>query len=1421
MNPVPPLRSWILDAWVVWGAMVPAACWAAVAAAAPPAPVMVEAEKAAKPPAVIHRDERASDGRVAVGLLSGQGEAGRPADKGGKLVEHGAQLPPGDYDVTVWMEPKPLALMHSLAVTIQAGSEQRTLGAIAFDPEGGYQPFTFRFTHAGGNAAVRVSATAASGFDGMRRDQSDEEKKAVASIAPSDADSLLSGKPTVDDDEFELEEDPAVDRIPIDTLRLAIDRIEIRPVGTADAVVTGIELDKVHYFPDETVRGTATLASPRGGDYRAVVEVVTEVDDTRRIAEQAVTLVPGKPFTLPFECALDGTTELGHEFRVRLLDGDREIHAGRQCAGVSGNVYRVGITGGNCGQNTQTVKPEQIAEVMRANKQRYANYYERFAWAPCDYSDMTPDTELFWSGQTQYPGSIAGLKREIDEAHRLGIKAISYGKSCGGGFSGAETYRRFPQLFQHSPDYGTGSEAISTFYLERMARGEYVIDAGPNVPSMWQHWASFWVKSTPEAVDFSARETIASARMLGWDGVRWDGHFAGLMPRFVERVNAELPRFVHGYNAAFASPGGTVFTPTPPPDDFHQIAAGHGMVMDESVRDWSHTNFSSGLMRPYWEAIAREADYVKRIGGLPLIITFDMASGLDTTLDVLFAVACGQRYTYLTAPPSDFAFGSLPRFLTRYSAFVWDDTARVAEPEKFIRVASGGTGNAKAKQAAVPWWQEATWVRRLGGGRQQLLVNLINPPGYPAFCNRVQPPPVTRTGITVSVDAPAGAKLVRAFEVSPDLVEGLAIRQVASKDRTHSIELPRLRAWSIAVFEFETDGDGPLLPLTDPVGAANLAAQEAKAKAQKEAADKQAAAGLAAAKPAEAGKVNPEAATKTAAKADAKADAKAAGTAASAMPLVLQRNGLLDVVDVRGLFAWLTPLDAACALAGGTCRPAYVDRVGFRLGPAGSLEGFPDAAGDLESQDVVVLDDVHAIDLGADRAARIARFVRGGGGLLVIGGPFNLSSGSDHTTALADILPVTHRKAYDLATDAKGLQLAPAAADAFGTLDWSPLRCLTVDTTPVAEGATVLATAGGHPAIVERQVGAGRVITVMITPQGDFPEGIRPYWRSPQWAQVLATCLRRLGGAAEEVSPAAARKPNAGGGFTPESLLIEAEDLPDDKLAAAIVEAAAGAVSADEAGTVLDVLIDSLDRIDDAELATAVVDRLAPVVDASCTQRALALIKSQFEFVRVAGYRLLRFCGDPAQSALLTNSLDNPNADVAREALLALGKAGDKAVVPKVEKLSRSGDNRLLAHMVLRQLGGERDVSGGWKAFLEAEKRAVGLTAARKAIEGDLYGGTSFKLTQAARKALANQLRRVARLESQARNDVAMFMRSLDGLTDEEVASLGPVLAESRSAAATVLAVSVLPKLRTPQAKTLRDALATAKLEELRWLSAE
>jgi len=63
--------------------------------------------------------------------------------------------------------------------------------------------------------------------------------------------------------------------------------------------------------------------------------------------------------------------------------------------------------------------------------------------------------------------------------------------------------------------------------------------------------------------------------------------------------------------------------------------------------------------------------------------------------------------------PADFAFGPLSRFLTRYSAVVWDDTKAVADVGKFLKITP-----ASDRQ---PWFEQTCWVRFAPNGRQQLV----------------------------------------------------------------------------------------------------------------------------------------------------------------------------------------------------------------------------------------------------------------------------------------------------------------------------------------------------------------------------------------------------------------------------------------------------------------------------------------------------------------------------------------------------------------------------------------------------------------------------------------------------------------------------------------------------------------------------
>jgi hypothetical protein len=252
---------------------------------------------------------------------------------------------------------------------------------------------------------------------------------------------------------------------------------------------------------------------------------------------------------------------------------------------------------------------------------------------------MTPDTEEWYSGQTQYRGTKAGYKMMIDEAHRVGIKVLSYCHAGGGGIAGLENYLRHPEIF------ATGNEGFglyNTFLAERAYHGEY---AFPDVTGTqrWLFWLPIWSGSGIEAAEWSAKEINGSIDMFGWDGVRWDQPVEH-EKLIRERVLAAHPNSVWGYNVCFARPGGKTFLP-PRKDTtyFHSLAANHGMMMDESVRGYA------GDIRPYYDALASEADSIKRIGGLPLIITFDQGTAQDGILDCRIALAAGERYTYNTS----------------------------------------------------------------------------------------------------------------------------------------------------------------------------------------------------------------------------------------------------------------------------------------------------------------------------------------------------------------------------------------------------------------------------------------------------------------------------------------------------------------------------------------------------------------------------------------------------------------------------------------------------------------------------------------------------------------------------------------------------------------------------------------------------
>lgn len=1358
--------------------------------------VVVEAEKAVDGKAEVFRDNRASGSKTA-GLMLTDGLAPFLVTK--------PSFPAGDYMATFHLEAVPVDILHHLEVVLSVGDADITLNQANFNSVPGYQPFSMAFFHKGGPLTIQVKAAGGSGFDGMRSGISEQEKEGVGQVDMSALDAMdTESKDVSFDDALSLLEDEkdVASLSPLD-YRLLCDSIEIQQIRPAPVMVSRVEVDKIHYLPGETVSGAADISpGTESGAFTFVVEDITELDNAREVFRQSVELL--EPSTINFDFIMDNR-EFGHEIRCSLLDGDNVMHSKSEFFGVSSNFYRIGITGRPGPQDTQSLTQERAAEIMRQNKESYANYFERFAWAPCDYSVLAPEKENFWSGQVQYPGSITGMSTLISEGHKVGVKAVTYGKACGAGIAGFQTFQRHPEYFGHSIR-GTASEAMNVFFLERMLAEEYFT----GTEYRWQHWPSLWCNFTTQAVEFGAQAVIDSIEMFGWDGIRWDGHFTNIQQPFIDMLRAKYPEFAHGYNTMSARPENDMFMPGDT-NDFHTVAADHGLMMDESIRDWSHSNFSPGHIRPYYSAMCRQADYVKRVGGLPLFIIFDMASRQDSMFNALFGLAAGHRYTYATSL-GNFEFGMMSKFLTRYSAFIWDDTRRVANAESIISVEVNGMPSTE------PWWQESVWLRNMPDGKQQVLIHMVNPPGYQQFVARVQTPATTLTNLTVRLKIPEGAELGRVFHVSPDLVEGHETLEAVKDGDEYLVALDRVRLWSIVGYDLVNAPD-PAYTLTTPVEdvAAVLAEQaEEEMRKQREANAK---AGIAPS--AEEETQNVQYASYYASTENKDLDFEQKMEKPDSLDIV--RNGVMDIHHARGAFSWLNPVESAAALMpSATYMPSWVAFVGFKLRDAGCMDEFPDSYDQLMGYDVLVLDNIQARHLGTKRRVMAADFVRNGGGLLVFGGYWNISLGADHNTYIEELLPVTIAGFKQIIQNNDGLELKPEKPEFFENIDWSKgLQAFTVDVSPLKEGVEVLATVGGKPAIVAGTYGKGRVITVLMNPHGDYGPDARPYWLSPDWPRIIGSCLKWLGaGSEDKVDTIVKVKKTDPSKIMPDELAMESLLLDSKEFTAKLKEARVNMVDAESARILLETAVDNADKIDDMSILSSIVDDASPYFNKDMASLGEKLSKSDLDFIRRAGFRILGFAGDPKYRMILEHALRDVSADNVREALIGLGRIGDPEAIEAVRRhLESKSAQRQLALSVLVKLGDKSVLKDALAAYEEGLEERIKLKCKRLKIHDTLWGATSFKLTPERRREIRKDYYAHLRREAAARFNLEYFSDTLRNLTEEDLEVVVRFLASTERSEMLPVAYAIFSRMTPEKAAELKPLLENAKLEALRQMS--
>lgn len=724
-----------------------------------------------------------------------------------------ASLPAGLYELRLRLRPSHVADAIALTGGVKlaiGGKELATLPGHSFTRSLRPEVKTIRFVHSGGPLAVSLAGFADAALCELTFTKQSLAKGGVT--IDNAATSLDDGPEGLD--ELDLD----VSFAPISAVFHVVDAIDCRLISSSGRVVK-VGRDKIRYRPGETLRGTATVADAgrRGGTGTLVVSLEHGVRDRTEIHRLPVTLAK-EPVTATFEIPLP-EKELGYAVVAEFISADvADRHEAAEYFTIAENVNRVYIAGGGgLGHGATKGSDEQIEAAIDGCVKGYGNASEAFAWAEEDMTEMTPDGEYWFSGQTCYHMKKSGLQTIIQRARDRGVATVSYGKFIMSGHLGWKMAYDHPADCRGQYVFPVGMwEGVDPPALDRFRNREFVIyennpfRIGENpFDPFWQSFLPINPDATPRMVKIAAEEMAASATMFGWSGIRWDGHPRGggqiggpgtydaaaarrtqsLVRLFKDIVDRRHPGFGHGYNYLLVRKNPTHDWAV---GDFEldELCRGGGLIMNESIGNatagWPYAEIAKNLQV--------DGDLVRERGGYYLGIGFAQHPRDELVESALWAAAGARPYNSACRLETR-------RYLTRYAQYSLDERLRrLATPEKVLA----------PSQETKLWWQPFVYETPLEGPRRQLVVNFLNLPLEEPRAGELEKPRYTmRPGtdpVSFRLTLPKGLSASRVQFIDPDSLE---VRDVPLADG--AFEVPPVGIWLVGVIDLDVAEGAPSL----------------------------------------------------------------------------------------------------------------------------------------------------------------------------------------------------------------------------------------------------------------------------------------------------------------------------------------------------------------------------------------------------------------------------------------------------------------------------------------------------------------------------------------------------------------------------------------------------------------------------------
>ena len=624
---------------------------------------------------------------------------------------------------------------------------------------------------------------------------------------------------TAGDVESELEGAP----LPAGTESFLLSEIRLTR-APSPFVVTRVWPDKIHYYPQEKAAVDVEVAGvgPGAAEGTLVVEVIRGIDRTRELLREKVKLAEGEKLSRQVTFVTD--EPYGCEVRATVSGAAPEArHAAGACVGVSENVFEISIQGWGGSQGLPSIVTDpgslrkfiampqaeldqKAAEGALSTRLGYNNHVELFAWAPDDFFNLAPDKDVWWSGTGTYLKFKRIILAENRALQKHGIKVLSYAQPFGIGIDTIRNSRTHPELFAYAASGRPG-----VFYDYDLIKSRVRFDMGMRQVEPGGGLNFFDLRTVDRGID----AVIASWKMFGWDGVRYDNRYyrannpttftgqpatteKNLDPYSARNVKRQKDRFWKeiGPRWLISHNNGYRFHTEDNKLGWEETVKDGLMCMDEETCGADETASNLNEWIEYMRFGLEARRYCTQLGGYYQL--FPPGRGNTPAIDMLYyLVSCAASGSHPLSCDAEYSSaGHYGRFLTRYSAMVFArDIKPLENPAQYIEF-SGDNGTNL-------WWREFA-NSRTADGKRWLLFPLVVAPANP----RVGQDPASLIRgcphlIKATLKTAAFPARPRAFLLSPErdpMAEALELKQ---GQNGYDVELPRVMHFGLVLVETE------------------------------------------------------------------------------------------------------------------------------------------------------------------------------------------------------------------------------------------------------------------------------------------------------------------------------------------------------------------------------------------------------------------------------------------------------------------------------------------------------------------------------------------------------------------------------------------------------------------------------------------